>query len=163
MATRSARSRSFAPRAREVRALMPFWGAEEWQPLPVNSAMTPVEALAPRPTRLPGTPPEDGCIIRAKSTSSKAPRSSRWTLPAPPSSAGVPMMETVPSNWSARAVRPRNAATEQVEIRLWPQPWPTPLPSGLQPGSASYSARNATRGPGPLPCLSARKEVAISQ
>ena len=131
-------------------ALIPFCGAEEWAPFPVKSTLTVHAARPPRPTRL--EPPPEGCIIKAKSTSSKAPLARSFTFPAPPSSAGVPMMEIRPGSSFIKGASPRNAPTEQVAIRLWPHPWPIPF-------KASYSARNATVGPSPLPQRSARKDV----
>src|SRR3990170_1110761 len=74
------------------------------------------------------------------------------TLPPPPSSAGVPSTTTFPGTRPATAARPIPAPSAAVQIKLCPQAWPIS-------GSASYSARNATAGPVPLPATSARNAV----
>ena len=84
-----------------------------------------------------------GWTIIAASTPSKAPLRAIRTLPPPPSSAGVPMMRTVPPAASATAAAARPAPRPAVAMMLWPQAWPTP-------GRASYSHSTATTGP-PLP------------
>ena len=133
-----------------LRALIPFFGTEECAPFPVKCTFTEQAARPPRPTRF--EPPDDGCIIRAKSTSSNAPFFRSFTFPAPPSSAGVPMIHTFPGRSSITEASPRKAPVEHVAIKLWPHPCPTPF-------NASYSARKATVGPGFDPSFSARNAV----
>jgi len=76
----------------EVSALIPLSGVAECAERPLYSTRTPWAASPPRPMMFFVL----GCIIRAKSTPSKAPRSTMKTLPPPPSSAGVPMTCTSP-------------------------------------------------------------------
>ncbi len=81
-----------------------------------------------------------GWTIMAASTPAKAPRSAKSTLPAPPSSAGVPRMRTRPPASPARPARARPAPRPAAAMTLWPQAWP-------MPGRASYSQHTATTGP----------------
>src|SRR3990172_2933866 len=90
----------------------------------------------------------------AASTSLKTPASMRRTLPAPPSSAGVPMTWMRPGKGSglSAAASAAPAPTPEVAMTLWPQACPIF-------GSASYSAMMAMVGPGPWPAIVARKAV----
>ena len=92
------------------------------------------------PTRFE-PPPDDGCIIRAKSTSSNAPFFQGFTFPAPPSSAGVPMIHTFPGDLPSRMQAPEKPPSNTLRLNYGPHPCPTPF-------NASYSARKATVGPG---------------
>ena len=118
--------------------------------LPWNSALT---LMMPSDGRHTCVPPRPWTIIAA-STPSKTPASMSRTLPAPPSSAGVPMTWMRPANgsrpsaWASAAPAPAPA----VAITLWPHAWPIP-------GSASYSAMIAIVGPGPVPLIVARNAV----
>ena len=58
-----------------------------------------------------------------------------------PSSPGVPSTRTWPPNRSITCLSAAPASDEFGPYTLCPQPWP-------MPGSASYSARNTTVGPG---------------
>ncbi len=90
----------------------------------------------------------------AASTSVNTPACISLTLPAPPSSAGVPMTCTRPANGivpSAAAIA-APAPVPAVAITLWPQACP-------MLGRASYSAMMATVGPGPAPSMVARNAV----
>ena len=95
----------------------------------------------------------DGCSMKAASTSSNTPASARRILPPPPSSAGVPMITTRPGNRSPLRARARPAPSALEAMMLWPHACP-------MPGSASYSARIASVGPGSPPSSSARNAVA---
>src|SRR5437870_5264305 len=98
--------------------------------------------------------PQRPWIIIAASTSLKTPASISLTLPAPPSSAGVPITWTRPGNGSvpSATARATPAPVPAVAMTLWPQAWP-------MPGSASYSAMIAIVGPGPAPSIVARNAV----
>ena len=111
-----------------------------------------------------------GCHASTASTSEKNPSRTRYTLPAPPSSAGVPYTRMRPSLplRSSQSFTANPAATEAVPKRWWPQACPAPTPSRssargaavwLMPGRASNSARIPTTGP-PEP-HSATKAVGI--
>ncbi len=90
----------------------------------------------------------------AASTSLKTPASISRTLPAPPSSAGVPMTWIRPGKGrvlSADAIA-APAPAPAVAITLCPQAWP-------MFGKASYSAMIAMVGPEASPAIVARKAV----
>src|SRR5690606_16159456 len=102
-----------------------------------------------------------GCQSNTTSTPSKNPSRTRYTLPPPPSSAGVPNTLIVP--WlpvsSSQVLMATAPATDAVPNTLWQQAWRLPpAPAGLRkgtvscatPGCASYSARRAITGV-PLP------------
>ena len=98
--------------------------------------------------------PQRPWIIMAASTPSKTPASMSFTLPAPPSSAGVPMTWMRPANGSVpSAASAAPAPTPAVAMTLWPHACP-------MPGSASYSAMIAIVGPAPMPAIVARNAVA---
>jgi hypothetical protein len=108
-------------------------------------------------TRLPLA----GCHAMTASTSSKTPSRTMNTLPDPPSSAGVPIMRSVPFTPLACIHRLSAIAAAALAVpRRWcPQPWPAPLArngrrtgtlSCESPGSASNSPRSAITGV-PLP------------
>src|SRR5467141_3534693 len=132
-------------------ALPPRQGYDEaCEALPKYSHLTLMMPRLGRQTCVPQRP----CIIMAASTSLKTPASISLTLPAPPSSAGVPITwmrpakGTVPSAAAMAAPAPVPA----VAITLCPQACPIL-------GRASYSAMMATVGPGLLPSIVARKAV----
>src|SRR6266850_1719857 len=132
-------------------ALTPRHGHDEacaaW---PKNSTFTLMMPRLGRHTCVPQRP----WIIMAASTPSKTPASISFTLPAPPSSAGVPMTWMRPANGSVpSAARAAPAPTPAVAMTLWPHAWP-------MPGSASYSAMMAIVGPAPEPGIVARNAVA---
>ena len=118
--------------------------------LPSNSTSSSRQASANATAvlRLPG------CTMIAQSSPSNAPRAAMYTFPPAASSAGVPITISVPPVSSSSGLSAIPAAHDAVPMMLCPQPCPTP-------GSASYSARIATRG-APEPAV-ARKAVAISQ
>src|SRR5215468_2468050 len=132
-------------------ALTPRQGQDEaCVALPWNSALALMMPSDGRHTRVPPRP----WIIMAASTSRKTPASINRTLPAPPSSAGVPITWISPTNGSVPSAT-ANAApapVPAVAMTLWPHACP-------MPGSASYSAMIATRGPGPVPGMVARNAV----
>ena len=133
------------------RAFTPRQGHEEaCVALPWNSAFTLMMPSVGRHTCVPQRP----WIIIAASTPSKTPASSSFTLPAPPSSAGVPITWMRPAKGSrpSASARAAPAPAPAVAMTLWPHAWPSP-------GSASYSARIAMVGPGPPPSIVARKAV----
>ena len=122
-------------------ALTPRQGQDEaWAARPKNSQLTLMMPRLGRQICVPGRP----WIIMAASTSLKTPASMRRTLPAPPSSAGVPMTWMRPGKGSGRsaAASAAPAPTPEVAMTLWPQACPIL-------GSASYSAMMAMVGPGP--------------
>ena len=86
-----------------------------------------------------------GCTIMAACTPSNAPRSSMYTLPPPPSSAGVPNTVTVSPRSPAVAASARPAPTAAAAMMLCPHACP-------RAGSASYSAQMPTCS-GPVPVL----------
>src|SRR3990170_2116767 len=132
-------------------AFTPRQGHDDaWVALPWNSAFTLTMPSDGRHTIVPQRP----WIIMAASTSLKTPASMRRTLPAPPSSAGVPMTWMRPGKGSGRsaAASAAPAPTPEVAMTLWPQACPIL-------GSASYSAMMAMVGPGPWPPMVARKAV----
>src|SRR5262249_27007098 len=123
---------------------------DAWAAAPKNSALTLMMPRLGRQTRVPPRP----WIIMAASTSRKTPASINRTLPAPPSSAGVPITWISPANGSVPSAT-ANAApapVPAVAMTLWPHACPIP-------GNASYSAMIATRGPGPVPGMVARNAV----
>jgi len=136
----------------EVSALIPLSGVAECAERPLYSTRTPWAASPPRPMMFFVL----GCIIRAKSTPSKAPRSTMKTLPPPPSSAGVPMTCTSPPVSSRTEASASPAPTLDAAMMLCPQACPSPL-------SASYSERKATTGPGFPLFFTARKAVSMPQ
>ena len=77
-----------------------------------------------------------GCTIIAAFTPANAPRSSKKTLPPPPSSAGVPITLTHKSRSSTSGASASAAPTAVAAMMLCPHVWP-------MPGSASYSAQIA--------------------
>ena len=84
---------------------------------------------------------EPGCEYSVATVSRNTPASMRSSFPPPLSSAGVPMSSMPTCRSFACAAARRNPPTLVIAMRLWPQPCPTS-------GSASYSAMNATDGPG---------------
>ena len=132
-------------------AFTPRQGQDEaCDALPKNSHFTLMMPRLGRQTWVPQRP----WIIIAASTSLKTPASMSLTLPAPPSSAGVPMTWMRP----AKGILPSAAAmaapapVPAVAMTLCPQACPIL-------GNASYSAMMAMVGPGPLPSMVARKAV----
>ena len=92
-------------------------------------------------------------IIIAQSTPSNTPARMSFTLPPPPSSAGVPITWTRPAGSRARtAARAAPAPAPDVAMMLCPHACP-------MPGSASYSHMIATVGPSPAPFTVARNAV----
>ena len=81
-----------------------------------------------------------GWTIIAASTSVEGPARIMNTLPPPPSSAGVPRIDTRPPHSSASAAAARPAPSPAAAMMLCPQAWP-------MPGSASYSRQTAMSGP----------------
>src|SRR4029453_422158 len=104
-------------------AFTPRHGHDEaWVALPWNSAFTLMMPSVGRHTCVPPRP----WIIIAASTSRKTPASIRRTLPAPPSSAGVPITWMRPAN----GIRPRATASAAPAplpggaAAVWPRPGP---------------------------------------
>ena len=103
------------------------------------------------------TLPLAGCQTMTASTSSNTPSRTMNTLPEPPSSAGVPIMRSVPFT-SFACIHCLSAiadATLPVPNRWCPQPCPAPLALSARrtgtlscesPGSASNSPRSAITG-----------------
>src|SRR5436309_2051987 len=132
-------------------ALTPRHGQDEaWAALPKNSHLTLMMPRLGRQTWVPQRP----WIIMAASTLSKTPASISFTLPAPPSSAGVPITWIRPLKGRVlrAAASAAPAPAPEAAMTLWPQAWP-------MFGSASYSARMAMVGPGPWPGMVALKAV----
>src|SRR5439155_1577600 len=118
-------------------ALTPSHGsADAWAALPVNSKPTrtmPSRSWWAVQRSQPWT-------IIAASTPSKMPPRISFTLPPPPSSAGVPMTWIRPLGSRSRtAARPTPAPAPAAAITLWPHAWP-------MPGKASYSHMMAMVG-----------------
>ena len=138
------------------RALTPRHGQEDaWAAVPKYSTLAFMSPSVGRQTCVP----QRGWIIIAASTSWNTPASRSLTLPAPPSSAGVPTTVIRPLNGrrpptrlAATAASAAPAPAPAVAITLWPHAWP-------MPGSASYSAITAIVGPSPDPGTSARNAV----
>ena len=125
---------------RAVSALRPFSG--DTAACEARPSNTTRRTAMPRSRSLTlQWPPDPGCEKSAATVSRKTPRSRRSIFPPPFSSAGVPISSMPTWSAGASAAAARNAPTVVIEIRLWPQPCPTS-------GSASYSARIATAGPG---------------
>jgi hypothetical protein len=123
------------------RAFTPSHGsAEACEALPVNSK---VPRAIPRRSwcRIVRSKP---WIIIAQSTSLKTPALISFTLPPPPSSAGVPITWIRPLGSRSRtAASAAPAPAPEVAITLWPHACP-------MPGRASYSHRIAMVGPSPV-------------
>src|SRR5512138_3330219 len=132
-----------------LRALTPRHGHDEaCEARPKNSHLTLMMPRLGRHTCVPQRP----WIIIAASTSLKTPASINRTLPAPPSSAGVPMTWMRPGKGSVRSAAAMAAPVPAVAITLCPHACP-------MFGSASYSAMIAMVGPGPAPAIVARNAV----
>ncbi len=132
-------------------AFTPRQGQEDaCEARPKNSHLTLMIPRLGRQTCVPQRP----WIIMAASTSRNTPASISRTLPAPPSSAGVPITWMRPGKGRvvSAAARAAPAPVPAVAITLWPQAWP-------MSGSASYSAMIAMVGPGPWPAMVARNAV----
>jgi len=132
-------------------ALTPRHGQDDaCEARPKNSHLTLMMPRLGRQTWVPQRP----WIIMAASTPWKTPASISRTLPAPPSSAGVPITWMRPGKGRVRsaAAIAAPAPVPAVAITLCPQACP-------MFGNASYSAMIAMVGPGPAPAMVARNAV----